>query len=394
MKTTNRREFLKNATIGSTAAGIGLTASGILPRKIYSQEKTGSHNLAYRNLGSTGYKVTEIGFGAMNTRDAELITAAIDSGINYLDTAYSYMNGVNEEIIGTIMKTKRNKVFLTTKMPAQNPSEIPSMLETSLKRLQTDHVDLLLLHNISGADQLLNEDFMKSFDNAKKQGKTRFVGFSTHEFPAVTADASLKNKFWEAVLVVYNYLSPQEVTDSIKKVHESGLAVIAMKTMLSVQRPRQPLGDIREDKTSKVTPKQALLKWVFNNPNVDTIIPGMTAFEHLDEDLGVMGMKLTSDDRSILRHYSENLKGSYCLGINGCTGCEDKCPKGVAVKEINRCIGYAYGYGDVRLAKENYWNLPDSNRIDVCSDCDECVVKCVNGINLTENIRDARKLFA
>ena len=75
------------------------------------------------------------------------------------------------------------------------------------------------------------------------------------------------------------------------------------------QRPqREPIENIRRDKTSKTTPRQTLLKWVLDNPYVDTIIPGMTTFEHLDDDLAVMGMKLTFDDRHILRRYTENIK--------------------------------------------------------------------------------------
>ena len=121
---------------------------------------------------------------------------------------------------------------------------------------------------------------------------------------------------------------------------------------------------------------------------------GFAVLSSLGSSFAIMGMELTFDDQRTLRHYSENIKEHYCCGVAGCTGCKDKCPKGVAVKEINRCIGYANGYGDIRLAKENYSNLSESNRIDICSDCDECVVKCINGINLTENIRRARSLFA
>jgi predicted aldo/keto reductase-like oxidoreductase len=69
-------------------------------------------------------------------------------------------------------------------------------------------------------------------------------------------------------------------------------------------------------------------------------------------------------------------------------------PKGVEISQINRCLGYAYGYGDMELAKENYRDLPAGWKVDVCSDCDECVVTCVHGINLTESVRNARTLFA
>jgi len=100
------------------------------------------------------------------------------------------------------------------------------------------------------------------------------------------------------------------------------------------------------------------------------------------------------NDRKNLQRYSADIQGRYCHGLSGCTGCREKCPRGVAINEINRCLGYAYGYGKIDLAHENYGELSPSNRVDVCSDCDECVIQCVHGLNLTENIRKARELFA
>ena len=123
------------------------------------------------------------------------------------------------------------------------------------------------------------------------------------------------------------------------------------------------------------------------------MIPGMTTFEHLEDNLAVMGMKLTRNDEHIIRRYCESIKYRYCRGVAGCTGCKGKCPNGVEIKEINRCLGYAYGYRDLALAHENYQALPRSKRVDTCVDCSECAVQCVNGINLTENIQQARKLF-
>jgi uncharacterized protein len=405
---TTRRDFLKNVTLGGTV----ISSAGLFPEPILSKETSGSNKIVYRQLGSTGFKVSEIGFGAMNMRDPELVRAAIDSGINYIDTAHAYMKGVNEEIIGSVMKSKRDKVFLTTKISGRDPGNLPNMLETSLKRLKTDHVDLLLLHNIKSTEPILNHDIIKFFDNARKKGYTRYVGFSTHNFQGEFPEAALKDKFWEAVLVAYNYFSPLEIGESIKKVREAGLAVIAMKSLLhmeygpshesraagdkastqQIHHQDEPIGDIRKDKKSSVTPTQALLKWALNNPYVDTVIPGMTSMEHVAEDVAVMGMKLSFNDKAILQRFSENKKKRYCHGLNGCEGCRDKCPFGVEVKEINRCLGYAYGYKDMELALENYRELPFS--VDRCSNCDECAVKCINGLPLTDNIREAKKLFA
>jgi len=363
MEKTSRRNFLKN----SATVGMGITAAGLSPRRIFSQESSGFRRLAYRNLGSTGFVTTEVGFGCMNMRDQELVEAAYDAGINYFDTAYVYMNGINEEAVGKALKGKRSNVFLTTKIGRQkNLESIHKEIAESLKRLQTDYIDLVLLHVVEKREEALNEDFMKAFDEIRRKGQARFIGISAHSNQTEAINAAVESNFWEAVLTGYNYYSPPELTAAIKNARE------AMK---------------------HVTNQQALLKWVLEDKNVDTIIPGITSFEQLADDIALMEMKLTFDDKRIIRRYSMDIKDQYCCGVSGCTGCRDKCPKGVQINEINRCMNYAFGYGNIALAKENYNNLPDSNRLNVCSDCDECLVECVNGLNLTENIRRARKLF-
>ncbi|MFC1539312.1 aldo/keto reductase [Candidatus Latescibacterota bacterium] len=393
MKISNRRGFIKT---GSTA-GLGLAAACSTENKNIEAKKIteSSNNIRYRTLGSTGYEVSEIGFGAMNTRNAELIHAAIDSGINYLDTAHGYMRGVNEEIVGSVMQTKRDKVFLTTKIGVWQSKDVSGMLSLSLKRLQTDHVDLVLMHAVSEREQLNSDELMQKFDEVRQKGMARFIGVSIHSNQSAILDAVTEGKFWNAVLVGYNYFSSKDVSVSIKQAREAGIAIIGMKNLLNPQtEPWVPLADIREDKSSTLTPQQALIKWVLENPNVDTTIPGMESFEHLADDIAIMKMELAYDEKRSLRRYSENIKGHYCCGLAGCTGCRNKCPKGVQVNEINRCLGYVYGYGNLELARENYERLEPSTKLDNCSDCTECKVKCINGLNLTENINRARSIFS
>ena len=388
MKKANRRTFLA----AGTKAGASLALTGVFARRIYGAGSGGFERIVYRQLGSTGFLVSEVGFGAMNMRDPELVHAVIDAGINYIDTAHRYMNGVNEEIICSVMKSKRDREFLTTKIPPRAPDELLSMMETSLKRLQTDHVDLMMLHNLRNADPVLDEGAMKAFDEARKKGMCRFVGVSTHQNQQPILDAAVKTKFWEAVLVGYNYMSPPEVGEAIARTREAGLAVIGMKNLLNIQT-RQPLQDPPGMKERKLSFAQAALRWVLDDPNVDTIIPGMTSFDHLAENLQVMGLRMGFDDRRTLRRYGDRMRGSYCHGVSGCTECVEQCPKGVDVRDINRCLGYAVGYGNPELARENYRDLPVSSRLDVCGNCDECVVRCAHGLDLTENIRNARNLF-
>ena len=380
MAVIDRRSFMKAGAV----AAAGLT----LPRRVTAQSG-GSHELAYRTLGSTGYQVTELGFGAMNTRDSELIRAAVDSGINYVDTAHGYMKGVNEEIVGKALKGVRDKVFLVTKVywKDKTPKELRSMMELSLKRLQMDYVDTMFLHITNKREQILNEDYIKTFDQARKDGLCRFVGVTTHAGQTEVLDAAVESKFWESVLVGYNYTSPPTVTLAIERARNSGLAIIGMKTQLKgTGFPNHRMGDI--------TVNQAALKWVLDNPYVDTTIPGMTSFEQLEEDLSVMGMKMSFHEHRTLERYGMSIQQGYCRGVAGCTECQGQCPYGVDVCEINRCLGYASGYGDIALAQENYERLPESSRLDICDNCDECVVRCANGIDLTENIRRARTLFS
>ena len=390
---SDRRNFLKKTLAGTVIAGAGITAANIMTREAFAQVAKKKYEIKFRTLGSTGYKVSEIGFGAMNTRDPELIHAAIDAGINYLDTAHGYMNGVNEEIIGGIMKTKRDKVFLVTKIRARNVEDVPSMIETSLKRLKTDHVDLLLVHVTSKREQILEPNLMKKFEDARKKGQTRFIGVSTHSNQDEILDAAVESKLWEAVLVGYNYLSPKPITESINKARKAGLAIIGMKNILNPNtNPWKEINDFRKDNKGTMTSQQALIRWALDNSNVDTTIPGMTSFEHLADDLAIMNMKLTLDDKIMLRRYAENIKGRYCLGVAGCTECEGQCPYGVAVNDINRCLGYANGYNNIELARENYDSL--EKNLAVCNDCSECVVKCVNGNKISDKIVIARELFA
>ncbi len=391
MDHSSRRNFLKRTAAGATVAGVSL-ATGMFPRRVEGQGKN-FQRIYYRDLGSTGYKVSEVGFGAMNTRDAELIHAAIDAGINYLDTAHRYMNGANEEIVGTVMKTKRDKVFLSTKMPKQPYQEILRLMEVSLKRLQTDHVDLCFLHNNSTTAEILNEDYLKAFEEMKRKGMTRFIGISTHQNQAELIDAAIKTGVWEAVMVGYNYTSPPGVAEAIERARKAGFAVVAMKTMLAIDT-RRPLETPAEMKKGGMNAAQAALKWALQNPWIDTTVPGMTTFDHLAQDMAVMGTRMSFLDRRSLIRYAELREGGACRGVAGCDGCAGQCPYGVDIRDLNRCVGYAHGYGDIGLARENYHDLPASSKVDACSGCDECIVKCAHGVNLTETVRSARRLFA
>jgi len=388
MQHSNRRDFLKTAAVTGVAVGAGLSADAVFTRKLYAQQQ-GKHTLRFRDLGKTGMKVTEVGFGVMNTRDPELIKAGLDAGINWFDTAHGYMNGVNEQVLGRVVKDfGRKNVYVATKVHAKgrDAKTIREMMETSLKRLQMDYVDIMYMHMPDQASEITNEDTMKVFAQAKKDGLARFIGVSIHQNHAEFCDAITNTKLWEAVLIGYNHQSGPDVTAAMERARKAGLSVIAMKTQAKGR-------GYSNHNMGNINAQQAALKWVLQNKYVDTTIPGVTNFEQLEENLAVMGMKLTLLDSHEMHRFAEAPRDGFCRGMTGCTGCQGQCPFGVQICEVNRCLGYAYGYSDLRLARENYGQLPESSRIEACGDCDVCSVHCVNGLDLTESVRRARELF-
>ncbi|MFC1607706.1 aldo/keto reductase [Candidatus Latescibacterota bacterium] len=398
MAPSNRRDFLRYGV----AAAAGTTFSRLTPRRTFAESPSTFKRIAFRELGSTGCKVSEVGFGAMNMRDPELLQAAIDQGINYIDTAWYYMKGVNEQVVGQVTKPIRDKVFITTKVLPPRPGDdisatMMAHMETSLKRLQTDYVDLMLLHAVSSRDIVLNNDYMGVLDTARKKGMCRFIGVSTHVNHAEILDAAVESKLWETVLTGYNYMSPPDVKPAIERARKAGLGIIAMKNFLNpidlATWNWQTIPDIRESKDVPATPTQALLKWVLDDRHVDTTIPGVTNFGQLEENVAVMGMKMSFDERQSLERHGSLLRGRYCSGVAGCTDCLDECPHGVALNDLNRCLSYAYGYGDPGLAREQYALLPESSRIDRCTQCEDCTVTCSQGIDSNTVIRRAREFF-
>ena len=180
MKTdTSRRNFL--------AAGLALPVAGLAsptptpapPAPVPQQAVPTPGKLAYRVLGKTGLKVTTVGYGCMITSDPTVISRAADMGINYFDTCRSYQNGQNERMVGAALGAKRKDVFLSSKCDERTGAGILAELDTSLKELNTDHLDVWLLHMKDNPAQI-GDELVEAQRKARQQGKVRFIGMSTH----------------------------------------------------------------------------------------------------------------------------------------------------------------------------------------------------------------------
>ena len=354
----SRRNFLK---VGAATVAVGALAPGML---LGDEDAPG---LEFRTLGRTGLKVTTVSLGCMVAPE-QVIAKGCDMGINWFDTAHGYKGGQNEGEVARALGDRRKTVHICTKIRGGSRDALLKQLETSLSRLKTDYVDMVLIHSVKKRNQVMNEEFMAAVEKAKKEGKARFVGVSSHGGMAECVQAAVDAKIYDAVLVKYNYATKNPgLSSAIAAAGKAGVGIIAMKTQLG--NFPNPQGGM--------TPHQAALKWVLDNENVACAVPGMRSFSQLEQNFAVMGKRLAYRDRRKLERYQEATAALHCAECGVCTGA---CPKGVDIHEVRRCAMYLDGYRDPTLAKENYRAIRANAA--PCTDCATCTVRCGNGTPL------------
>jgi len=383
-KAVDRKSFIRKSFAG--AAGIAFVGSA--RASLHHTEPSlqqPERKMIYRTLGKTGLKLPVVSMGVMNSDNPALIAAALDNGIIHLDTAHGYMRGRNEEIIGGVLKGRpRDSFVIATKIPddkldtaKETEKVFADRFDLSLKRLGLDYVEILYLHSTSNRADTLHEPFLNALQTAKKSGKARFVGVSTHSRQPEVIQAAIDSKVHEVVLTGYNFTdsSSGAVKEAIAKAAKAGLGIVAMKT----------LGGGRRRGVS-VNPKAAL-KWVLQDTNVHTTIPGFTTFDQMQLDLSVMeDLALTKEEREDL-NLQGSIQGLYCLGCETCTG---QCPKNLPIPDMMRAYMYTYGHRNLGAAQDLLLSLDVSS--DPCRDCSICPVKCAQGFDVADRITDVVRL--
>ncbi len=379
----DRRTFLK---LGSAGVAGALSINRLAAAAEEGTAPIGGVTPVYRTLGRTGMKVTVVSIGAMRTSESAVLRAAFDRGVNYVDTARGYMGpGVNEAIVGEAVKGIRDKLYVATKFsPLGTKEEIIQSCEDSLVSLGLDYVDLLQAH-CPPPEYIQQDHVREALTQLQQDGKIRFKGITTHkdEVACVNAVVDDPEKLFDTALVVYNFESGPEIREAIARAAEAGIGIIAMKTQA---------GGYEKEALGGVTPHQAALKWVLADEHVTCAVPAMVDLAQVEEDTAVMNlMAMTAAEAQVLRRYAEAIEGDWC---HRCGVCERACPKGVDIRDVNRCVMYAEGYRDLRLARENYARIAPERSLAACGDCAACTLRCVHGIDLPNRVARARTLFA
>ncbi|PKN71459.1 MAG: hypothetical protein CVU54_00095 [Deltaproteobacteria bacterium HGW-Deltaproteobacteria-12] len=380
-----RREFLKSGLVAATSTLVG-TSSIAHALQYAAAEPFTFPAPVYRTLGRTGLKISVVSFGAMLTPEEEVMEVAFDHGVNYVDTARRYMGGRNEEIVARALKGRRDRVYVATKIqPASLTREaIFQDVETSLKKLETDYVDIIQLHSLTNDSRIISPEIREALVRLREQGKVRFFGVTTHtnQVQVLNALVADKDRFFDTALVGYNFKSGSDLKDAIARAARQKIGIIAMKTQA---------GGYATDQMGPISPHRAALKWVLSDTNVTAAIPGMRNMLELREDIGVMGIKLSYLDKLVLKRYGAAVQPYYC---HFCEKCEPTCPQGVAIGTINRCVMYAEAYKNRELSLATYSEVPAQARAIKCLDCETCVARCVHGLDIPAKMAQARKLLA
>jgi hypothetical protein len=389
---TSRREFLSTGlsaglalpVLGATSAMALETHSGPQSAKPAAPVK-----LDYRTLGRTGLKVTTVGMGCMITSDPSVITRAADMGINYFDTARGYSHGNNERMVGTALGSRRKDVIVSTKSHAGNKEELQQHLETSLRELNTDYIDIWYLHARNSPEEVPDDQIEVQL-KAKKEGKVRFIGVSTHGGQQQLLPWMAQKGVFDVVLAAYNFTMDAAMDQAIAAAAKSGMGVVAMKVMAGGLRRLKP-ADPNYKRLTQEGAMLAALKWVIKKPSIATTIPSITDMEQLDENLKAMSNPLSAGDEKILTAHLDSIRPLYC---RMCGQCDGACQKGLPVADVLRYLTYADGYGQFALGRERFLELSAQHQTVRCGDCAQCTVKCPHGVQVAHRMARAQELFA
>jgi hypothetical protein len=389
-KNSSRREFL---ALGLCLPAAAMASTPGILRKLENPSDgptAGSAvKLSYRTLGKTGLKVTTVGFGCMITSDASVIERAADLGINYFDTARVYQRGNNERMVGAALRRKRKDLILSTKTPSNDKQRALEDLETSLREIGTDYVDIWYLHG-KGKPSDVPDDLIEAQQLAKQQGKTRFTGVSTHDGQTQLLPWMAQKGVFDVVLTAYNFTMDKAMEEAIDEASKAGMGIVAMKVMAGGFRSTKP-ADPLYAKLNREGAMLAALKWVVKHPSVHTTIPSMTDMDQLDQNLKAMAEPLTATDEQLLARQLDYIGPLYC---RMCGRCEGACEKGLPVAEMLRYLTYADGYGEFSLGREGFQQLPSDVAKVRCSECRACTVVCPFGVKVANQLSRVQELFA
>jgi predicted aldo/keto reductase-like oxidoreductase len=364
----------------------------------YPDAWKGARVQAYRTLGRTGWRISDVVVGSGRIRDqkgTDVVRLALERGVTYVDTSPDYSATGSEEAVGRAIHGLRDQVFVATKwctpwghLGAGTPvADYVGVIEQSLSRLGTDYVDLVHVHSCDEVERLMDPNLHEAFDRLKQAGKVRFLGFSSHTPNLVqVAETAIGSGRFDVMMLAYHHGIWPKLGELIQRARrEQNMGVVAMKTLKGAKH--NGLAGFREHADAY---SQAALRWVLSNPDVSAAVISFFEFQHVDEYLRASGGALRPEDVAILEGYDRMVAGTYCAPH--CGQCRSSCPEQLAVDDVLRHRMYFEDYGDQKEAMRLYARL--EKNASVCASCSApCIGACPIGVNIQERMVGAHELL-
>ncbi|MGI6207231.1 MAG: aldo/keto reductase [Anaerolineae bacterium] len=362
--------------------------------------------MIYRELGRTGYRVSQLGFGAMRLpmvgegeqarvdRDLAIpmIHRAFEGGVNYIDTAVGYCNQDSQRAVGEALKGWRDRIVVSTKNPEYEDEKTWwQNLENSLERLQVDYIDIYNHHGIRW-ERYVNHvapTVSRWMQRAKDQGLIKHICCSFHDTNENLVNL-IETGYVEVITLQYNMLD-RRLEEGIALAHERGIGIVVMGPVaggrLGASSPvlEQMVPGIKR------VPELAL-RFVLSNPNVSVALSGMSTMEHVEENVAITSdeVTLSPEDRSAIEAHLQNLEKMAQLYCTGCGYCLP-CPQEVNIPYIFSKYNEARLYGLWEPSRRAYanWGTGRGNRADACVECGECEAKCPQNLPIRDQLAEA-----
>ncbi len=371
----------------------------------------------HRTLGKTGIEISILGFGVLRLpvkgrgkidveESIKIIRKSIDGGINFVDTAFNYHNGKSEIILGQALKDGyREKVTLMTKCPTwdvKKEEDFDRLLDEQLTKLEVDYIDIYLFHNINEKrykEIIQKFKLFKKMKEAKKKGKIKHIGFSSHDKPKNIKKYIDENEF-EVILVQYNFVDPIN-EEIIQYAQEKGLGVILMGPCGGGRLTNEPTEEMKQWLTKgKTNFSDLAFKFVWTNPNVDIALSGMSSEKMVDENIALASSEnyqLNAEEKERLQKVAQKYKETYDLNCTQCGYCDD-CPEEVNIKLIFKQLMVSRDPLKMHGARANYRGIGLAKRFPgknafACVECGECLDKCPQEIPIIDRLKEAHSIL-
>ncbi|MFN3655464.1 MAG: aldo/keto reductase [Candidatus Nitrosotenuis sp.] len=361
-----------------------------------------------------------MGFGAMRfptlnndesqideEKAIEMIRYAIDHGVNYVDTAYPYHRGKSELVVGKALKDGyREKVFLATKSPVwqvERYEDFERFLDEQLEKLQTDHIDMYLMHALNRErwQKIKALGFSQFFEKAKAQGKIRFAGFSFHDKYQIFKQIVDEYNHWDFCQIQLNYMDIdyQAGLKGLNYASSKGMAVVIMEPLKGGKLAKLPdrVMDILNRNGKGWSAVEWSLRWLGNLPQVSVILSGMSTLGQVKENVKIADWlienALAQDDLEVIQVVKKTLESFAVINCTECGYCMP-CPNGVDIPANFRLYNEAIMFENMEDSRGIYkWFESQKISASFCVECGQCLSKCPQKLEIPSLLKRVHREF-